>query len=152
MKRILSIFLIAVIMFLSSLLTFAIYDTHNNDYDDYEYEVTPKDDRWKSFTSRQEMLDAIKIEKDIVTKMKTEKLVQLVLDYPLLGDLGAYNTEELALKVLEENSDAYRELLTRNDAQVVFQQIVNKPGNVFDSLQKYAIKLISEKMNVVEAR
>lgn len=57
----------------------------------YDYPVKGGTEEWKSFTNLNEMLEACQISESILKKMSTAGLVETVLNYPLLGNMFAYN-------------------------------------------------------------
>lgn len=81
------------------------------------YKITPADKEWANFTSKQEKVDATRIPADVLSKMTTDEVVEAVLTYPLLTDIYAFDSTEAGLSVLAEQSDAFRELQTREDAE-----------------------------------
>lgn len=105
--------------FASDTSNILVNDTNNN----YKYEVTPADHQWANFTNKDEMVNACKIPNDVLMKMSTEKLVNAVLDYPLIINIYAYNTYEEGLEALANESDAFKELLKRPDAS---EKLLNK--------------------------
>ncbi|MBT2287412.1 hypothetical protein J7E78_28385 [Paenibacillus polymyxa] len=82
----------------------------------FEYKITPSDQEWAKLSNKQEMLDATRIPIDVLKKMTTEEVVNAVINYPLVINIYAYDSYEAGLKALAEDSDAFRELLTRPDA------------------------------------
>lgn len=109
--------LITIVVLLSS--GYLVSNRHSMDEDSnqYEYKITPKDAEWKNFKSHDEMVAACRIPSEIVKKMTTEALVNAVMDYPLLIDLLAFNSNEEGIQALLGNSDAFKELTTRTDAK-----------------------------------
>lgn len=65
-------------------------------------------------------LDAFRIDKKVLESMSTEQLVQAVFDFPLLYDVLFSNDKLCNTDILKEESDAYKELLIRDDAKDVF--------------------------------
>lgn len=59
----------------------------------YMYPLTPTKtpDVWKTFTNPQQMLDACQIPQPVLDSMSTKALTMSVLDYPLFGNIYAFN-------------------------------------------------------------
>ena len=61
----------------------------------YDYPVKPGTPEWKALTSHSQMQEVCQIPADVLENMPTKALVQTCLDYPLYGDMLAYdNTQE----------------------------------------------------------
>lgn len=87
----------------------------------FEYSITTADEGWKEFQTKSEMVEALRIPEDVLKSLTTQELIELVYSYPLIVDLHLYNSVDDALNAFELNCDAYRELITRNDAYVTLQ-------------------------------
>lgn len=74
----------------------------------YEY---PEND----FSTAEQYLAACRIDDEILKKMSDEELAQAIADFPFLADIyTSSSVEPLSIsRILEEESDAYQELLTR---------------------------------------
>jgi len=91
--------------------------------DAYTYPTTPGGQEWSKFTSHDEMVAAVQIPTVTLSSMSTAGLVESVLNYPMFGDVSAYNSPQqgidrlysqfTGLRVLFERSDAGIELLKR---------------------------------------
>lgn len=81
----------------------------------YEYLITPDSPQWRCFTQTSQMIEACQVPVDIVANMTTEALLETVLDYPLMVNVGVQNTPEIGYDFLFENNAAFRELVTRSD-------------------------------------
>lgn len=76
----------------------------------YQY---PIDDYMKE----SQLLEVCRISEDILKKMSDEQLAQAVIDFPLLPVVELSSSGEYGVEWLKNNSDAYRELLQREDAK-----------------------------------
>ena len=83
---------------------------------EYEYEINSNSPKWKEFISHDEMVAACRIPDEKIKDMSTEQLVSAYLNYPLLGDMYAYNTTEMGFEALRSQCNALDELLSRKDA------------------------------------
>ncbi len=86
------------------------------------YPINPSTPEWSTLQTSDELIASCKISEDALKNMTTEEVVDAVLSFPLLIDLYAYNNLDTALEHLSTISDAYRELLTRDDAAHVLSQ------------------------------
>lgn len=94
---------------------------------DYEYEITSDSAEWKTFNSHNEMVAACQIADDEIKEMTTDMLISAYLNYPLLGDMYAYNTIEMGFAALRKQCNALEELLTRED---VGDALLNRYKNI----------------------
>ena len=85
----------------------------------WDYPVKPGSEKWKTFQSHDEMVEACRIPEDILTSLKTEELLLICLKYPLLLDIGAFNFFSDGYLAYEENSNGIREFYQRNNAPSV---------------------------------
>lgn len=93
------------------------YDTEIWEHEDgnIEYPVTENSDEWASFETHDEMVAACNIPEELLEKMSTEELVDLMLDYPLLGDLRLYENLNEGFYCLSQKSNVLAEILKRED-------------------------------------
>ena len=82
----------------------------------YQYPVVPGTEKWKSFTTHQQMLDACQIPMNTIDKLNTEGLVETCLKYPLYMDLYAYNNLQDGFNAVTNNFNGLKALLERKDA------------------------------------
>ena len=95
----------------------AVNDWNENREDgEYQFPVDTSDTEvWESLDSHEEMLDTCNIPDEVLKKMSTEELLNLVLEYPLLIDITAYDSWNDGLEALAEDFNGIRELLNRED-------------------------------------
>lgn len=82
----------------------------------YKYVKNPSLDIWKSYTSTEQMFDACQVPSDTLTKMSTAALVKTCINHPLTFIFSAYNNELKGIDFVIDNSNAFQELLSREDA------------------------------------
>lgn len=82
----------------------------------YDYPINVLDEEWKTFTSAEEMRSVTQIPETILEYISTEELIQLILKYPLLCDIYAFDTLEDGYEHLKEQFNGIQELLSRQDA------------------------------------
>ena len=79
----------------------------------YIYPITYDSPEWQDFDGVNEKLQACRIPEELLKEMSVEQLVDAVIDFPLLVNVVLYNSSEEGLEALSLQSDAYRELLSR---------------------------------------
>ncbi|MGN7454081.1 hypothetical protein ACTHPH_04580 [Paenibacillus pasadenensis] len=94
----------------------------------FKYQLTPENKiEWSKLKTKREMVEASKISSTELNNMSTEDLIKAVLDYPLLDStIYLFNSYEQGLKVLENESSAFKALLERNDAGEKLLEALNK--------------------------
>lgn len=79
------------------------------------FPITADDQTWSQFQSHDEMVMACNMPSKLVEEASTEELVNLMLEYPLLGDLMLYDNVEVGLEIMSRESNILAELLSRDD-------------------------------------
>lgn len=80
----------------------------------YEYPLTPADSAWASL-SYSEQLDACDMPVDMLSNCSTEELADLVLEYPFLIDILAFDNADLAIKHFIDSSNICAEFFSRDN-------------------------------------
>jgi hypothetical protein len=94
--------------------------------DAYDYPIKPGTEGWKAFQTHDDMLKACQIPEDILKNMSTKGLVETVLEYPLLGDILAYNSIQQGFEAVASRFNGLSELLNRKDAGTELLAIYSK--------------------------
>lgn len=105
------------------------------------YEITPNSDEWKTFQTKQELLDSCKLSQSILAGLSTNELLDAVLTYPLLVDLYAFDSYDIGLQILSENSDAYSSFLIKSDATQKLIERLNST-NEEEPLRKQTLEIL----------
>jgi hypothetical protein len=127
MKKFFCVMLSFLMAISSNIYVYAFDFDKSSVQDDYEYKITSDSDEWKTLNSHDEMVAACQIADDEIKEMTTDMLVSAYLNYPLLGDMYAYNTIETGFTALREQCNALDELLTRED---VGEALLNRYENI----------------------
>ena len=106
-----------------TVLTSSVQEVDEVEYDiemweengNIEYPVTEDSDEWSSFETHDEMVAACNVPEELLEEASTEELVSLMLDYPLLGDLGMYSDLNEGFYFLSQNSNVLAEIMKRED-------------------------------------
>jgi len=80
----------------------------------WDYPVKPGSEEWKSqIKSNQDWLEICQIPSDIITKLPTEKLAKIVLEYPFLSDISTFKQLQNGFNILRKQFNGLNELLSR---------------------------------------
>ncbi|HCS11667.1 MAG TPA: hypothetical protein DIV40_09450 [Clostridiales bacterium] len=82
----------------------------------YQYPVVPGMEEWKKLKSLPEMAEACQIPEDILDCMTTEALIETVVNYPLFGNVFAYENRKTGLEHVKGYFNGLQELYERDDA------------------------------------
>jgi len=85
----------------------------------WDYPVKPGSEKWKTFLSHDEMVEACLIPASVLSNLPTEELLLICLKYPLLFDISAFNFFADGYSSFEMNSNGIREFYKRNDSPTV---------------------------------
>ena len=83
----------------------------------YEYPIVPGDDKWLELETVNDKIEVCRIPQETLENMTDQALIQAVLDYPFICDVFAYDEQDLAIRSLEKNCDAYSELIRRDSGK-----------------------------------
>ena len=123
-KKLFSLFLSITILFTLTAPVFAAENTFKNV--DFQYSITPEMDEWKNLQSLDEMIEACQIPTTILNHLSTEKLIDVVLDYPLAINIFAYDTPKEGITQLASYFNGLQELVERDDAvELMSAQLVS---------------------------
>lgn len=117
----------------------------------FSYNITPDNDEWVNFESRDEMIKACFIPTEIASKMTTEELIEVIYEYPMLNDIMYYNNANDGLEVLKKECNAYYELLTRkNSGEKLIEFVETKNlSKEAKSLRDQSIKVLLSDKNMI---
>ena len=106
----------------------------------YEYPVTPYDEEWSKFATKEAMLKACQIPENILSRMSTEALLETVLDYPFLIEYIAYNNYADAAEKFMRTFNGFEELFSRNDlTEVLLNYYANSTPMTASEYNSYGI-------------
>lgn len=89
------------------------------------FPIVADDDMWNQFQSHDEMVMACNVPNELVEQASTDELLNLMLDYPLLGDLMLYDNAEVGLEIMSQESNILAELLSRDDGATKLLNVYN---------------------------
>ena len=79
------------------------------------YPVTPENEEWEKFQTHDEMISACNVPDVLLKNLATSELVELMLNYPLLGDIILYDNPKTGFKIMSQTCNILSELLDRED-------------------------------------
>lgn len=94
------------------------------------YPVTSDSLEWKSFDTHDDMVKACNMPEQLLRTSSTQELVDLMLEYPLLGDLYLYDDVGTGIDVMVSESNILSEIMSRDDGA---EQLLA----AFENLQLY---------------
>ncbi len=118
------------------------------------YSINVESDIWDTFTTHDQMVEAVYVDKSQLAGLSTEELLSAVLEYPLSVDILLYDTPLEAVNNVRIQCPALDVLLQRNDVFDVIENLnrgalinslrcpdVNKSiaGMVLDTLELYLL-------------
>lgn len=80
----------------------------------FEYAITPDSSQWKNYESA-ELKFMLNIPMEEAESMDTDTLLKVVLDYPFLGDIYAFENPSSAIDTIAEQFNGLAVLLKRDD-------------------------------------
>lgn len=124
-----------------------------------EYLLTPKSIEWSNYNAY-ELQEKLNISRDQVTSLNTNDLLELVLKYPFIGDVYAFNTVEDGIETIRKRFEPLDELLKRGDvSEVIYYRYLDEKdigmikkeimdGNYENSLKVSFLEFLLEKREV----
>lgn len=176
MKKSFALIISLLLVFTSSAIVFA--DTKTDEkvkpisweevgIEQVDYPISPENPIWKTFETHQEMVEACSIPEAILKNMNTDVLVKLVMEYPLLGDIYAFDNIETGFDIVASRFNGLSELMSRKDcaeklteyyrllATNKSKSVVNLEKDEYfqykENIKPIVAGLIFEKRNVLES-
>jgi len=103
-------------------LLFFSFSVYSQEKKTWDYPVKPGSEKWASFTSGQQMLEACQIPKEVLAIISTKELAEICLNYPLLNDYIYVNDARNGISMKIEMFNGLKELSERKDC---FQELFN---------------------------
>lgn len=94
--------------------------------ENFEYAITPDDPHWEQLECVEDKIAACRIQKDVLQNMTNEQLLDAVLNFPFRCEIFYYSSREEGVENLEKISDAYAELIRREDAKDTLIETINQ--------------------------
>jgi len=108
----------------------------------YDFPIKLGTDEWKSLKNLEEKIEACHVPEEIILNMKTEHLIETVLNYPLLGNIYFYNTIDEGIKEVSSYFEGLKELMKRPDAADKLLEAYDKEMNSAEALTSSSNKKI----------
>lgn len=120
----------------------------NEDALSWDYPVKPGSEKWKTFQTGMEMVEACQIPKSVLSGLSTEELLLICLKFPLLFDIGAANFFSDGYAAYENNFNGIREFYLRSNAAVVINSYYKQLN--LDDAKMYSSVFFVFRISVVE--
>lgn len=88
----------------------------------WDYTVKPGTEEWKTLNSNKEKVDICQLPENILKQTTTKDLFEIVLNYPLLSDIYAFNDIYSGTKKLFNDFNGIQELFNRPDVLDILLQ------------------------------
>lgn len=89
------------------------------------YKYTPDDTQW-SLLSLDERKDSTRISSSKVSSMSDQELIKAIEEYPFLIDIYAFDNISMGIEHLQDECDAYKELLSRDTGALSLSEAITK--------------------------
>lgn len=89
------------------------------------YSISFEDPQWRTFETTEEMREAVALDEGTFDNLSTEEVLRAVLEYPLIGDIFAFDTNKLGIERVSEHCSALRVFLERDDAYDVLSRAIS---------------------------
>ena len=112
--------------------TTALCQTQKEPEVTFEYPFKQSSPEWRNFKNSTERIAALQIPQDVVSRIPTDDLLRICLDFPYLSDMLAYNNLDMGFKAMSSKFNGFEELFNRI--------------NLIDALLKKYEKISSESL------
>ena len=120
------------------------------------YSITTDDPVWQTFRSTAAMRAAIHLDESTFKRCSTKEVLRAVLEYPLIGDVIAYSSDQQGVEQTAKHCTALKVFLTRPDARQVLDETIANPDAMLARMQTdddnkemmpYVLEIISNGMD-----
>ncbi len=106
----------------------------------YRYPVVPGSEEWKALPDLPAKIAACEVDRELLESMTTSALLQTVLDYPLLVNIGAFNTTEIGVGAVSLYFPGIEILAGREDALEVIRAYKPQAGDTLSGFYLQALR------------
>ncbi|WP_304806593.1 hypothetical protein [Paramuribaculum intestinale] len=96
----------------------------------YVYPIRPGTDEWSALETHEEKLRVTQLPDDLLNKLRTDELLEVCMDYPLLIDAFLFNTFEEGLEKMCGRFNGFQEFMRRNDNAQVLSIYLERKSNL----------------------
>ena len=96
----------------------------------YVYPIRPGTDEWSALETHEEKLRVTQLPDDLLNKLRTDELLEVCMDYPLLIDAFLFNTFEDGLEKMCGRFNGFQEFMRRNDNAQVLSIYLERKSNL----------------------
>jgi len=90
----------------------------------YIFPITAENnpDIWATYTTKEQMLNAVQIPDDVLNELTTKGLIKTCFQYPLFGDMLAFDSYQQGFDICCSGFNGLRELYGRDDTPIILLQ------------------------------
>ncbi len=115
------------------------------------FRIKPGSNEWKSFKNPLELVDALNLPEETLSKISTKELLDISLSYPLLKRFGNFNNIETGFKNILEEFNGFQELLKRDDCATVISDYYLKYDKAVDKYEELSyIELLLSQLQIIQ--
>lgn len=92
----------------------------------WEYSITPIDEKWSKLASYQAMVDACQLSQEYLKQAPTRELLETVSKYPLILDILNYDDIKKGVAAVSKQFNGLEELLNRKDVNEIVREEYKK--------------------------
>jgi len=86
--------------------------------EDDSFPIKPGSEKWKSFKSHSQKVEALQLPEQELKNMPTAKLLEVCINYPMAPEISAYNTPQEGIEMIIRHFNGLQELMKRDDAGI----------------------------------
>lgn len=103
-----------------------------------DYPINQTEKEWKDLDNHNEMIKACIVPDEVLSIMKTDELIELLYDYPLLIDMYSYDSLEEGVMHLAEECNILAELCKRKDfsVELLKERLEHKSVNSYEEFKE----------------
>lgn len=118
----------------------------------YNYPVLPGMEKWKLFTTTQEMIDACQIPTNILERQTTQAVFQGIWEYPFFFEITfRHNYYQQDFETVFANTNVYKEFIVRKDAgQCLFSRLLLVNPEVPTPIYSQGLELFMSQSNFLQ--
>ncbi|MGP1543393.1 MAG: hypothetical protein ACTTIO_00310 [Candidatus Fimenecus sp.] len=130
-KKLLTIVFCALFLFNINAFSFASNTNRNKSF----YKVDTTSLEWKNLDTTEKLRKAVYIDEKELNPLSTDEILRAVLEYPLIGDIFAFNSTKEGIEYVSTHCTALRLLLNRADAHLIVKKAENNNSETIKRLK-----------------
>ena len=136
-----------LVVLLCALYTAFVYAQSEKKWD---YPIKPGTKEWLKLEDNASMVKACQIPEAILKTLSTEELFRIVLDYPLISDIYAFNDVNDGIEKLMDDFNGIRELYKRSEVLKLFiEEYISKSERIISVLDSRVYNTVSKGDSII---